>query len=300
MLECFYAVAETGLPIGIHAENFSICDFYVQKFQKEGRTDALAWAEARRSLAEKVAIELGISFAEETGVRLHIVHISTGAGAKLVREAKKRGLNVTTEVCPHYLTINAIDALTEFEQLAKMAPPLRTKEDNEELWEALANRAIDFVTTDHAPYEIELEKTAPGMNIWSALPGIPGLDTMVPIIVSEGYNKGRISLSRLVEVLSKNPAVHYGLYPKKGAIEIGCDADFTVIDLNKEWTIDQNQVHTKAKFTPMHGMKLKGKVVKTIVRGKTVFEDDKIIGTPGYGSYIKRQTISKLPRVLSF
>ena len=300
MLECFYAVAETGLPIGIHAENFSICDFYVQKLQKEGRMDGPAWAEARKILAEKVAIELGISFSEETGARLHIVHMSTGIGSTLVGEAKKRGLNVTSEVCPHYLTINAVDAMTEFQQFAKIAPPLRTKDDNEVMWKGLASGSIDFVATDHAPYEIETEKSAPGMHIWNSFPGIPGVETMVPVIVSEGYNKGRISLSRLVEVLCKNPAIHYGLYPKKGALELGSDADFTIIDLNKEWTIDQNQMQSKAKFTPLHGMKLKGKVVKTIVRGKTVFEDDKIVGTPGYGSYVKRQTISKLPRTLSF
>lgn len=301
MLECFYAVAETGLPIGIHAENFSICDYYVQKFQKEGRTDAPAWAEARKTLAEKVAIELGISFAEETGARLHIVHLSSGIGSMLVGEAKKRGLNVTSEVCPHYLTLNAEEALTEFGVFAKMAPPLRTEKDNEILWKALADGSIDFVSTDHAPCEISTEKTAPGMNIWTASPGITGIETMVPVMVSEGYNKGRLSLSRLVEVLCKNPAVHYGLYPKKGAMEIGSDADLTFIDLNKEWTIDQNKILSKSKFTPLHGMKLKGKVVKTVVRGKVVFAEDKgVIGTPGHGSYVKRQTISKLIGTLSF
>ena len=301
MLECFYAVSKTGLPIGIHAENFSICDYYVNKFKSEGRQDAPVWAEARRILAEKVAIELGISFSEETGARLHIVHISTGIGSILVGEAKKRGLDVTAEVCPHYLTLNAVDALTEFKQLAKMAPPLRTKEDNEILWKGLSNGSVDFVTTDHAPCEIATEKTAPGMDIWTASPGITGVETMVPVIVSEGYNKGRLSLSRLVEVLCKNPAVHYGLYPKKGALELGCDADFTIIDLNKEWTIDQNKLQSKAKFTPLHGMQLKGKVTKTVVRGKVVFDEAKgITVDKGYGEYTKRQTISKLPKVINY
>lgn len=301
MLECFYAVAETGLPIGIHAENYSICDYNVQKLQKEGRLDGPAWAEARKILAEKVAIELGISFSEETGARLHIVHMSTGIGSILVGEAKKRGLNVTSEVCPHYLTINAVDAMTEFKQFAKIAPPLRTKEDNEVMWKGLANGEIDFVATDHAPYEITTEKAAPGMNIWTSFPGITGVETMVPVIVSEGYNKGRLSLSRLVEVLSKNAAIHYGIYPKKGAMEIGSDADLTFIDLNKEWTIDQTKILSKAKFTPLHGMKLKGKIIKTVVRGKVVYtEAEGIVGTPGYGEYIKRQTISKLPKTITY
>ncbi|HBG48315.1 MAG TPA: allantoinase, partial [Cyanobacteria bacterium UBA9971] len=201
----------------------------------------------------------------------------------------------------HYLTINAIDAMTEFKQFAKIAPPLRTKEDNEVLWKGLANGSVDFVATDHAPYEIATEKSAPGMDIWTSFPGITGVETMVPVIVSEGYNKGKLTLSRLVEVLCKNPAIHYGLYPKKGALELGCDADFTIIDLNKEWTIDQNKLQSKAKFTPLHGMKLKGKVTKTIVRGKVVFDETKgITADKGYGEYTKRQTISKLPKVINY
>ncbi|MDK2917685.1 MAG: allantoinase [Candidatus Petromonas sp.] len=301
MLEAFRAVAETGLPIGIHAENFAMCDFYVKKFQEEGRMDGPAWAEARMPLAEKVAIELGISFAEETGARLHIVHMSTGVGAKLIGEAKKKGLDVTAETCPHYLTLNYQEAMTEFKQFAKIAPPLRSKEDNEEHWKALADGRIDFVATDHAPYEIPTEKEAEGMNIWTAFPGIPGVETMVPILVSEGYNKGRISLSRLVEVLCTNPAKHYGLYPKKGAMHIGSDADFTIIDLDKEWTIDKDKMYTMAKYTPFHGYKLKGKPVKTIVRGKLVYDDNLgIVGQEGYGQFVRRQSIQKLDKVIKY
>lgn len=301
MLEAFKAVAATGLPIGIHAENYAICDFYVQKLKNEGRLDGPAWAEARLELAEKVAIELGISLAEYTGARLHIVHMSTGIGAILVKDAKMRGLDVTSETCPHYLTINYQDAMSKYESFAKIAPPLRTTKDNEILWKGVADGSVDFIATDHAPYEIATEKTAEGMNIWNSFPGIPGVETMVPVIVSEGYNKGRISLSRMVEILCKNPAIHYGLYPKKGSMEIGSDADFTIIDLDKEWTIEQEKMYTMAKYTPLHGMKLKGKPIKTIVRGSLVYEDGKgIVGKPGYGKFIRRQTISKLPRQIKF
>lgn len=301
MLEAFRAVAETGLPVGIHAENFAMCDFYVKKYEKEGRTDAPAWAEARSALAEKVAIELGISFAEEAGARLHIVHMSTGIGAKLVGDAKKRGIDVTAETCPHYLTLNYQDAMTEFQQFAKIAPPLRTEKDNVEHWEALQDGRIDFVATDHAPYEIPTEKEAEGMHIWNAFPGIPGVETMVPVIVSEGYNKGRLSLSRLVEVLCSSPAKHYGIYPKKGAMFIGSDADFTIIDLEKEWTIEKDKMYTMAKYTPFHGYKLKGKPVKTIVRGKLVYDDASgIVGEEGYGDFIRRQNIQKLDKTIKY
>lgn len=301
MLEAFYAVAATGLPVGIHAENFAMTDFYTHKMMEEGRRDAPAWAEARSVLAEKAAIQLGISFAEESGARLHIVHMSTGIGAVLVSEAKQRGLNVTAETCPHYLVLNYRDAMSEHGAFAKIAPPLRTPTDNRLLWEGLQNGSVDFVATDHAPYEIATEKTADNMNIWTAFPGIPGVETMVPVVISEGYNRGRLTLQQTIDVLCRNAAIHYGLYPKKGAMEIGSDADFTVIDLDREWVINQEDQQSMARYTPLHNMRLKGKVVKTIVRGKVVFDETYgIVAKPGFGQFIPRQTISKLERRIQF
>jgi len=184
-----------------------------------------------------------------------------------------RGLDVTSETCPHYLTLNYQEAMTKYGPLAKIAPPLRTKKDNEEIWEGLANGSDDFIATDHATYEIESEKHKKGMNIWTSFPGIPGVETMVPILVSEGYNKGRISLSKLVDILSTNAAKHYGIYPKKGAMHIGSDADFTIINLDKRWTIDPKKQASMCGYLPLEGMELKGKVAKTIVRGHLVYKD---------------------------
>jgi len=301
MLEAFRWVAEVGLPVGIHAENFAMCDYFVKKFQAEGRMDGPAWAEARLVEAEQSAIELGINFAQSSGARLHIVHMSSGIGAKLIGEAKKKGLSVTSETCPHYLMLNYQDAMTEHKQYAKIAPPLRTKKDNVELWEGLQNGSVDFIGTDHAPYEIATEKEAEGVNIWTAFPGIPGVETMVPILVSEGYNKGRLTLSRLVEVLSTNAAKQYGLYPKKGAMHIGSDADFTIIDLDREWTIDQKKTYSMAKYNPLHGLQLKGKPVKTVVRGTLVYDDKEgIVGKEGFGKFVRRQSIQKLDKVIKY
>ncbi|MDQ0252901.1 allantoinase [Evansella vedderi] len=302
MLEIFHKVAETGLPVGVHAENFDICNFYTEKFKKEGRKDSVAWAEARSALAEKVAIQLIISYAEETGARVHVVHMSTKEGVELVKEAKKRGVQVTAETCPHYLMLNAEEAMTKYGTFAKIAPPLRGKEDNVIHWEALADGTIDFVGTDHAPYEIATEKAAPDSDIWNSFPGIPGVETMVPVLVSEGLNKGRLSLSRFVEVTSRNAAIHYGIYPKKGAMEIGSDADFTIIDLEREYTIDQEKTYSMAKYNPLHGLKLKGKPVQTIVRGTLVYDEDAggIVGKPGYGQYVRRQSTQKLDRTLKY
>ncbi|OZU87805.1 allantoinase AllB [Virgibacillus indicus] len=302
MLEIFSKIAPTGMPIGVHAENYEICTFYTEKMKKEGRMDGPAWAEARMPLAEKVAIQLIISFAEATGARVHVVHMTTKEGVELVREAKKRGVKVTAETCPHYLVLNAQDSMTERGTFAKIAPPLREKEDNIVHWQGLADGTIDFVGTDHAPYEIETEKDAPDSDIWNSFPGIPGVETMVPILVSEGLNKGRLSLSRFVEVTSRNAAIHYGIYPKKGSMELGSDADFTVIDLDREYTIDEQKTESMAKYNPLHGMELKGKPIQTIVRGKVVYDEDNggIVGKSGYGEYVKRQSIQRLDRTLKY
>lgn len=298
LYEIFEEVAKTGLPVGIHAENFVLCDYNVKKFENEGRLDGPAWSEARLALAEKVAIELGISFSEATGARLHIVHMSTGIGAILIEQAKIKGLKVTAETCPHYLVLNAQDAMTKWGSFAKIAPPLRSFGDNITLWSKVANGAVDFIATDHAPYEIPTEKKAENMNIWTSFPGIPGVETMVPIMVSEGYNKGKISLSRLVEILSTNAAKHYGLYPRKGSMNIGADADLTIIDLNKEWQVNSSNMQSKANYSPFDGMSLKGKVTKTIVRGKLVYNDDNFYVEPGFGKFIKRENIAELERKL--
>ncbi|MCC3377640.1 amidohydrolase family protein, partial [Cohnella sp. REN36] len=159
---------------------------------------------------------------------------------------------------------------------------------------------IDFVGTDHAPYEIATEKAAADSDIWNSFPGIPGVETMVPILVSEGLNKGRLSLSRFVEVTSRNAAIHYGIYPKKGAIEIGSDADFTIIDLEKEHVINQEETFSMAKYNPLHDIKLKGMPVMTIVRGNVVYEDGKgIVGQEGYGQFVKRQSTQHLDAVIN-
>jgi allantoinase len=289
LLEIFLAVAKTGLPVGIHAENFSLCDFNVRKLQRQGRTDGPAWAEARLAMAEKVAIEMCINFAEHTGARAHIVHMSTGAGALAIEAAKRRGLPVTAETCPHYLLLNARESMAEWGSFAKIAPPLRTPEDNAVLWEKLACGAVDFIATDHAPYAIDTEKAAPGMGIWDSFPGIPGVETMVPLLVSEGYNKGRLSLSRLVEVLSGRAARQYGLFPRKGSLSVGADADLTVIDPGCEWIIDKDAMVGKSHYSPFHGFRLKGKVIQTIVRGRVVYADGQLLSKPGYGQFIKRQ-----------
>ncbi len=300
LLEIFTCVAKTGLPLGIHAENFTLCDHNVKKLIAQGITENESWEKARNVLAEKVAIQLCISFAEHTGARMHVVHLSSGSGAALIEEAKKRHLPVTAETCPHYLLLDGHEKLRELGSLAKIAPPMRVKSEADLLWEKVINRTIDFIATDHAPYNLSSEKLGEGMDIWTSFPGIPGVETIVPLIVSEGFNKGRITLNRLVELLSKNAATQYGLYPKKGSMQIGTDADLTFIDLNRKWRIDQEAMHNMNKYTPFHGMEVTGKVMKTMVRGRLVYDKGRLLEEPGYGQFVARQNITSLSRELSY
>ena len=299
MLELFYKLAPTGIPVGIHAENFIIADYYVKKFQREGRMEGPAWAEARTRVAERVAIQMVISFAAETGARAHIVHMSTRDGVELIREAKARGISVTAETCPHYLKLTAESAMTEFGSLAKIAPPLRTEDDIEALWEGLRDGTVDFMGTDHAPYVVATEKHAPGMDIWTSLPGIPGVETLMPFMVSEGLNKGRLSLEQFVRVTSRHSAIHYGLYPKKGTMEIGADADFAIVDDTETWVIDPQKLHSKAQYTPLQGLALTGKIKQTVLRGTVVYDDARdLVVAPGTGQFVPRQSVQRLARWL--
>jgi allantoinase len=301
MWELFQKIAPTGMPIGVHAENFPIVDHLTKTLRRQGRLDPLAWAEARARIAERTAIQLVIAFAEATGARAHIVHMTTKDGVELVRAAKERGVRVTSETCPHYLCLTAAEAMPKYGSFAKIAPPLRDEEDIEALWQGLADGTVDFMGTDHAPYVIATEKQAEGMDIWTSLPGVPAVETLVPFMVSEGLLKGRLGLGRFVDVMSRASALHYGLYPKKGSLEIGADADLTIVDPEREWVIDPDALHTKSKYTPMAGMKLRGKVAMTIVRGQVVYEDGRdLVVPPGSGQFVPRQSLQALERWLKY
>lgn len=271
MVEAFRAVAETGLVGAVHAEDPELCHFHTERLKARGRKDPLAWAEARLPFAEKVAISYCIQAAELAGSRLHIVHMTTADGVRLIAEAKARGLPVSAETCPQYLTLTAEEALPRWGAVAKIAPPLRSAGDCAELWDGLSKGTVDFVATDHAPFDWDTEKN--GADIWQAFSGFPGVETMLPLMLTEGYHAGRLSLSRMVQVLSENPARQYGLYPRKGALQVGSDADFVLVDLERRWVFSATEQESRAKYSPFHGRVMIGKPVQTFVRGQRVYDE---------------------------
>lgn len=214
--------------------------------------------------AENDAIERDIKLAENTGARLHIAHVSTKEGVELIRKAKSKGIKLTAEVTPHHLLLTE-DAINEIGTNAKMSPPLRTRDDCDALIEGLNDKTIDIIATDHAPHEASSKNT----NIMDASFGIVGLETMLPLILKLVHEK-KISLNRFVELTSMNPAKILNLNDR-GTITVGKRADVTIIDINREITVNPDNFYSKGRNSPFSGWRLKGKVIYTIKEGGIIF-----------------------------
>jgi allantoinase len=275
---------KTGSVIGLHAENEYITHYLGEKYREAGRIDRRAWGESRPVFNEVEAISRACYLAKVTGGNLHIVHISTAEGLREIARAKEDGVRVTAETCPHYLFFDEEDFI-RIGPLAKCSPPIRDRANREELWQCLRDGLVDTVASDHSPCTWP-EKEAGLENIWKAWGGITGIQTMLPALITAGYHQRKISLSQLAKVTSANTARIFGIYPRKGAVLPGSDADFTVVDLDKEWTLSTEQLFSKNKCSPYVGLSFKGKVEQTYLRGKLVYQDGNITVKPGYGQLI--------------
>jgi dihydroorotase len=275
MREEFALVGRAGRRVSVHAEDDSIIKRRTAELKRSGRVDPLAHYESRPEVAEERAVRWAIAIAREARCGLHIAHLSSAAGAEAVREAKRsraRGSNVTAETCPQYLLLDKSD-YAERGSLMKCNPSVKRREDRLALWSAIADGTVDMIASDHAPHTVE-EKTS-GASIFEQASGFPGLETSVALMLT-CVNRGLLTFSRYVRLASEAPAKRWGLYPKKGSISVGADADFTVVDPKKEWTIDPAQFQSKAKYSPFDGFEAKGAAVYTIVRGRIVMDHDHI------------------------
>jgi len=217
MDKAFKLIKELNLVCAVHAEDYYLVDYYSHLMQEMGRKDTESWSEGRPYEAEPEAIWSVVGITKKIGNKLHIVHLSTKEGLNVIRWAKSHGVDATTETCPQYLIFN-IEDFREIGAILKVAPPLREKEDNEELWKGLKDGSIDFICTDHAAGKYPEEKSSP--NIWKNYAGIPGTQLAVPMMLHYGYHEGRLTLSEIQKVMSENTAKRYGLYPQKGIIKV--------------------------------------------------------------------------------
>lgn len=250
-----------------HAEDTTMC---AQGFMNEGAVSYRIGVTGRPAAGEDLAVARDIILAKLTGCHLHVAHVSSKGALELIRRAKAEGLPVTTEVTAQHLFFTD-EELKHYDTAFKMAPPIRTEEDRQALIEGVVDGTIDAVITDHAPHTNE-EKDVP---FCCAPNGIAGLETSLAAVLTEFYHKGRITPETIVKVMSTAPARLLGV--EGGVLEAGKPADVTVVDPNKEWTVHGKDLYTKALFTPFEGITLKGKAVLTVVDGKVVMKEGKVL-----------------------
>ena len=267
MLDQFAVLASRNRRVAVHAENDPILQYRIRKLKGEGRSDAHAHYESRTHIVEEEAVSRAIMYAKEAGNKLHIAHLSSIRGVGLLREAKRRKQDVTAETGPHYLLLDD-KQYEKIGSLMKMNPSIKLDGDKAALWEALNDGTVDMIATDHSPHALE-EKQKP--MIFDCISGFPGVETAVPLMLT-AVNKGMIPITRYVQVSSFNPARAWGLYPRKGNISVGADADLIIVDMKKESRVEPEKFYSKAKWSPFDGFELKGQPVYTIVRGNVVMD----------------------------
>jgi len=277
--------ARVHSTILVHAENPVICSEHMRKAKEKGMAGLEAWSYCRPPYSEAQSIAKISDLGRKSGnTNLYFVHVgSTAAINAILAEREKGRSNYYIETCPHYLTHT-----TEFGKLmGKVTPPIRSKSDLQSMWSALRNGIVDTIGTDHVANRLEL-KMGKG-DIWTALSGFPGIATMLPVLLSQGVNEDRIGIERVAEVTSYNTARIFGIYPKKGTIEPGSDADLTIVDLDLEKTVTPDLLQSYSDYTIYDGWKLRGWPVMTIVRGKIIMEDGQVANEAlGHGEFIPR------------
>ncbi len=273
-------IAECGGLAMVHAEDGLVTDYLEDRSLKRGEDQKKAFLKTRPDYLEADAIFRALSIASITHCPLYIVHLSTGRSIIPIQQAREEGQVFYAETCPQYLTMT--DAtLQKLGPLAKIGPPLRTEKDRLALWKAIQKGVIDVVASDHAP---KAKKIAD--PFFEAPYGSSQSETMLTVTYDEGVNKGRIKLNQLVQVFSENPAKIFGLYPKKGCIQKGSDADVVVFDPNHRHTLSQSTQHSGAPYTLYEGRRCLGKPIVTMQRGKILIQDGELKGKPGEGKFL--------------
>ena len=293
MLDVFEVARREGAMVMVHAENSDAIAWLTEHLTAAGRTAPRYHAAARPMPVEREATHRAITFSELVDVPILIVHVSGSEAVEQIRWAHGRGLNIYAETCPQYLFLTAESLGLEGYQGAKCvcSPPPRDQANQQCIWDGLANGVFQVFSSDHAPfcYDDPHGKKPGGKEVaFPYIPnGIPGLETRLPLLFSEGVLKGRIDMHQFVALTAANPARMYGLYPRKGTIAIGSDADMVIWDDKREVTIRNADLHHAVDYTPYEGMKIRGWPAMTLSRGETVWADGQFRGRPGHGEYLR-------------
>lgn len=286
LLAAFRKIGSFGGTVLLHAENDEMLRYNRERLEAAGRVDAMAFIEWRPPEVELEAIHRALLLLQGTGARAVFLHTTIPEGVEMVSQARASGMDVWVETCPHNLYLTS-DHLKSQGPWVTFSPPVRDPRRAELLWMQLREGLIQTMGSDHGPVDATLKKLGEE-NIWAGQFGIPGAETMVPLMLN-AVAQSRITLERLTEFLAETPARLYGLYPRKGAIQIGSDADFTIVDMSQTYPLEAEHMNTSCGWIPYEGWSVTGKITHTIIRGKAVMQNGKIIGLPGYGRFVKRQ-----------
>ena len=289
----FRMINKLGPPAlaACHTENIDIHLMLRDELIAQGRKDFQVWNESRPPFVEAECMRRAIYLAKSAGCPLYIPHITIAEGVDIIAEAQQEGQNVTGETCPQYLTHNneePAQILIDHPACGCVNPPLRDRASNARLWEGIQQGIIKCVGSDLAPTTLEMK----GDDIWNAPMGLGNIsELLLPIMLSEGVNKGRISLEKLTEVCSYNPASVFGLLPDKGTLAVGADADIVIVDLEEERTVAVDSLRTMCDWSIYDGWTLKGWPTHTVLRGQVIMEDGEPLNlNPGQGKYVPRKT----------
>jgi len=283
MQEAFKNVADTDVPVAVHAEDKTSVNLKMQELKRAKQDGPKAFLEAHSEQAELKAIKRVLRLTADTETRVHFCHVTVKEGLDRIAEAKQAGRKVTCEVTPNHLMLSNADFQRGGSLLAMM-PPLRNGSQVEALWNGIANGQVDLLASDHAPHTLE-EKSA--ASIWDAKVGVPGLETTLPLMLTQVV-KQKLTLDRLVQLFSETPAEIFKL-KDRGKLEKGAKADLVAVDLKRKFKIDASKFHSKAKFSPYDGWDVQGKPVKTFVGGVLVMDEQEIVAKPGSGETVRSE-----------
>ena len=282
MVDCLRSIAKLpNAMMIIHAENIEIINRLKNRLQKQGRDDLKAWIESRPDFAEAEAARRAMYLAEVTNCRIHFLHLTSRRALSEVAMHLKRYNRISIEACHPYLYFTQDDMKT---LQMKVKPPFRTSQDIEALWEGIRQGLVKSIGTDHVPRPGETKQE----GTWSLVTGIPGTGLLLPVMLSEGYHRRNIPLQQIAAVTSANTARLYNLYPQKGTLNVGADADFVIVDLQREKTVDTAEVGSAAGYCPHHGRTLRGWPSTVVSRGDVIVENGEICVPKGRGRYLKR------------
>ena len=282
----FYELLKTaaqigGLTIVCHTENIEIVNRLRNAQLVEGINTLQQWEAVKPPITEAESCIRAMFMAEKLGATIYIPHMSSAMGLDEVRRWRTRYDRVFVETCPHYLTHTSD---MDLGGMGKANPPFRSAADRESLWEALADGSVNVVASDHCPRK----RATKDKSFWLASQGFPGTATILPVLLHEGYHKRGLSLQRICSLVSTNPAKIFNIDDRKGSVRVGGDADLTLVDLNKERVVDSAELGSYSDYSIYDGWTFKGWAVETILRGKTIMRDHKLVGPAGYGAYLRR------------